>query len=344
MDALATPDTSIDGWTFHEACPPEWADHLSRCGGGFFHSPLGLLAGAPDSEPLFLEWRRDGRLMGIASGVQSPCRLSAKRPHWYFPTLPATVERGDATAALLALVECLKARNAAEVIVDSFAATWSPDALPRAIMTERREYTVPLTSTGEELVAGFTGHHRRNVARGNRVGWSLRTLRGAEAESLITSVHSTAVGRHARRGDRSRAQLPRALKYLTTDLSSAWGAVVFSAWDGDEPLSAALVGWGNGRAYYLIGGSTLMGYKTNASVWLHWKVMCALHAAGFSEYNLGGAGPVSPAMGGDDGNGLKKFKADYGAAPVPCTSARWVLRPVHMQMHRVGAWLNRLRF
>ena len=136
-------------------------------------------------------------------------------------------------------------------------------------MTERREYTVPLTSTGEELVAGFTGHHRRNVARGNRAGWSLRTLRGAEAESLIASVHSTAVGRHARRGDRSRVQLPRALKYLTTDLSSAWGAVVFSAWDVDEPLSAALVGWGNGRAYYLIGGSTLRGYKTNASVWLH---------------------------------------------------------------------------
>ena len=71
-----------------------WPEHLALCGGGLFHSPLGLRVGAPEGTPLFLELHRDNELAGLAVGVLHQCRMSIKPRHLYLPTLPALREAG----------------------------------------------------------------------------------------------------------------------------------------------------------------------------------------------------------------------------------------------------------
>ena len=343
MAAVPASDNANDGWIIRRACPPDWPRLVGLCGGNFFHTPMGLLAGAPDGPPLYCEWWREGRVVGIASGVQSRCRLSLRPRHVYLPTMPALVPQADADEALTAVVRVLAARGAADVIVDSFAAPLAaPLIAPQPIVIRRSEYIVSFEDGRSELLGRFTNHHRRIVNRGTRAGWTLRLLRGPDASSILATVHDSAVRRHARRGSRYQARMPAAAPLATTDLTAFWGAAVFSAWDGEVLLTAALVGWANRRAYYISGGSSETGYRLSAAVWLHWQIMMSLNDAGCSEYNLGGSGPLVPAS--DDGNesGLRRFKADFGGREAPCASARWELRPSHTRLHRVTSWLVRL--
>src|SRR5437879_6868057 len=45
-------------WITGSACPPDWWAHVERCGGGFFHTPPGLGAGAPAGEAVFAQLDR----------------------------------------------------------------------------------------------------------------------------------------------------------------------------------------------------------------------------------------------------------------------------------------------
>ena len=266
MAAVPASDNANDGWIIRRACPPDWPRLVGLCGGNFFHTPMGLLAGAPDGPPLYCEWWREGRVVGIASGVQSRCRLSLRPRHVYLPTMPALVPQADADEALTAVVRVLAARGAADVIVDSFAAPLAaPLAAPQPIVIRRSEYIVSFEDGRSELLGRFTNHHRRIVHRGTRAGWTLRLLRGPDASSILATVHDSAVRRHARRGSRYQARMPAAAPLATTDLTAFWGAAVFSAWDGEVLLTAALVGWANRRAYYISGGSSETGYRHSAA-------------------------------------------------------------------------------
>jgi lipid II:glycine glycyltransferase (peptidoglycan interpeptide bridge formation enzyme) len=109
-------------------------------------------------------------------------------------------------------------------------------------------------------------------------------------------------------------------------------------------LAAALVGWANRRAFYLIGGSTPAGYERDAAQWLHWRIMCALRVRGFAYYNLGGT-PSSAAQAGDPAHGLYRFKTGFGPEVVSCRSLGWTLSEGHARAHhlvgRLAAFLGR---
>src|SRR5205814_10641110 len=76
-------------WITRSACPPDWWAHVERCGGGFFHTPPGLGAGAPAGEAVFAQLLRGADVVGVAAGVRSQCRLRRRPRHVYFPTAPA---------------------------------------------------------------------------------------------------------------------------------------------------------------------------------------------------------------------------------------------------------------
>jgi len=324
-------------WMVASRCPRGWRALVERCGGSVFHSPAGLAAAAPPGTPIFAELYQGDQAAGIAVGVASRCRFGFKPRHLYFPTAPAVVEPSQREAALGALVDRLRAGGAAEIQFDSYDGSWQPEPRNGTTARDRLEYVVRLQSSRDDLASGCSKHHRRHVQRGERDGWELRTLDGERARDLLYAVQREASARASERGDPFAPALPE-VALTSPEGRSPWGITTWSAWHDQTPLAAALVGWANRRAFYLIGGSTRAGYERDAAQWLHWRIMCALADTGFTHYNLGGT-PASAVNPGDPSNGLHRFKIGFGAEVVSCRSVGWTLRPAHARAHRVVGWM-----
>lgn len=325
-------------WVMRRTCSLSWVNDLRRCGGGFFHSPLGVAAAAPAAQPVFLSLcTSDGESLGIAAAVRTRCRLGLRVRHWYLPTVPALAHGVPRDAALATLCEAVRAQGAAEVVLDSFDARWRPDRLVRGRPEALRlEYLVSLEPDPDELARRCHETHRRHLRRGEHRGWRLRTTEGAEAVSVLRAVRDAVSQRAGQRGDPFEAQLPlETLRRPVSDLAAPWGTATFSAWDGSVLLAAAWVGWANRRAIYLTGGSTAEGYRHSAAVWLHWRVMSLLAERGFNVYNLGGT-PASALQPEHPAHGLFRFKRGFGAEIIPQRGVRCALRAAHLLAHRVA--------
>ena len=324
-------------WVVASRCPRGWQALLEGSGGSLFHSPAGLAVAAPPGTPVFAELYQGSEPAGLAAGVASRCRFGSKPCHFYFPTVPAVVEPSQRDAALAALVAMLRAGGAVDIQFDSYDARWQPEPRASVNARDRLEYVVSLQGSRDELASRFSKHHRRHVQRGERDGWVLRTLEGEHARDVLSAVQREASARAAERGDPFAASLPEVV--LSSSVGQApWGITTWSAWHDQTPLAAALVGWANRRAFYLIGGSTPAGYEGDAAQWLHWRIMCVLADAGFTRYNLGGT-PASAVNPGDPAHGLYRFKTGFAAEVVSCRSVGWTLRPMHAQAHRVVRWV-----
>jgi Acetyltransferase (GNAT) domain len=330
-------------WLTQSQCPADWWIRVERCGGGFFHTPPGLDAGAPAGEPVFAQLWHGDEVVGVATGVRSRCRFGREPRHLYFPTVPALTGPPQGDEALGALVDTLRAEGAVEVTVDSFDAGWRPQVAigERVDSRDRVEYLVPLDADPDELARRCHKHHRRHLQNGMGQGWRFQALDGPEARAVLATVQQAAAVRAAGRGDPFQAMLPLAAG-AARDGAPHWGVATFSAWEGDAPLAAALVGRTPHRGYYLVGGSTPAGYACNAAIWLHWRIMCHLAEQGVSVYNLGGT-PASAELPSDPQHGLYRFKSGFGAQTISCRSVRWALGTAHLRAHRVASWLtNRL--
>jgi len=299
-------------------CPSDWSFQLQRCEAGFFHSPLGIQTAAPLGEPLFAQLLRGEEVVGVAAGVRSGCRLSFRRCHYYFPTLPALADLHHPDEVLFALVRVLRSHGAAEVIFESFDARWEPRMTTRRTRP-RQEYVVSLEIPLSEQAARLGTTHRRHLRRGVKEGWTVRLLHGEDARALLQEVPGAA----------TRSPAPA----LTAD----WGTEVYSAWHGATPLAAVLVGWANRRAYHVLSGSTAEGYRRSASAWLHWRIMGCLAEHGFTTYNLGGT-PASADRPQDPAHGLFRFKTGFGSKVVRCRGAQWIFGRAHAGAHEVAAW------
>jgi hypothetical protein len=314
-----SPHTSLDTvrWTIAKACPSSWSGDLERCGGGYFHSPAGLLAGAPSGDPLFLQlWDADN-VVGVGVAVRRRTRWGLAPPHVYLPSVPAVTARIAPERICAALIALLSA-DGSSVTMDSFGASSRPGVdLTFTPRVRRNEFLIPLGGTAEELAARCGSHHRRHLRRGERFGWTLRLLPRAEGAPLLLEVQRCAAERGMSRGEPFVQGSRDVALHAVDNIRQPWGLAIFSAWAGDVALAAAVVGYANGHAYYVAGGSTLKGYEHDASIWLHWRIGAALADAGFSSYNLGGV----PALASEPSHpmhGLHRFKTGFGSAPVEC--------------------------
>ena len=319
--------------------PAGWEAALAACGGSFFHSPHALEVSLPAGTPLYARLARGGETLAVALGVAASCRFSRRARHLRFATLPAAAPGVDRDGAAASLASFLAADGAAEVAMDSFDACAEAAPVAGSLPARpRREYVVPLDGGPDELLSRLARSHRRNARRGEDGGWQLRTLRGDEAATVLRAVQETASGRARQRGDGFPVGEPPAAVGRAASPERAWGLSTFAAFDGGAPLAAALVGWANGRVYYLMGGSTADGYRRNAAAWLHWRVMSLFAAHGCRAYNLGGV-PADAAREGHPSYGLHRFKEDFGAEIVACRGLRCETAPRHLWLHRAAARL-----
>jgi hypothetical protein len=326
-------------WVALDGCSPCWPDYLARCGGGFFHSPPGLLAGAPAGRLVAFQLVHDGEIRGVALGVGYRCRLS-QGLHLHFPSLPALHPSVSAPEALELLRSRLREMGAADCVFDSYETRWQPALERKEATTARLEYVVSLGQPASNRLAACASQHRRHITRGTRKRFVMRQLSGPAARTTLASVTREASERAASRGAGFSSDMPP-LAGAAGSVADQWGGGVFSAWSGDELLAAALIGWGNRRAFYVMGGSTPQGYASGAATWLHWSIMEHLAEHGFTAYNLGGT-PVGAPDAGDPAHGLFRFKTGFGARIWRCRGARFTLRPAHRRAHEVAHWLGSL--
>lgn len=340
------PGTPLVGptarWELSDTLPMGWSRLLREYGGGFFHTPAAVGVSLPAGEPVYARLLRDGATVGVALATAVTCRFGGR--HLHLATLPTLRAGEEPDAALRGLLSALAERfHAAEVCVDSFDAGWIPRPVEGAVEGRlRHEYRLPLCADPEALAARFGRAHRRHLARGEREGWTFRSLCGDEAAAVLHAVQSAASDRATRRGDPFVVGTPaEALRRHGAEPHRAWGIRTFAAYAGDELLAAVLAGWGGGRAFYLVGGSTPEGYRRSAAVWLHWRVMALLAAHGCAAYDLGGTS-ASAAAPSDPAHGLFRFKTGFGAEVVPCRGLRLELAPLHLRAHRAAAGATRI--
>ncbi len=337
LPPMAGPIRSLDRgvrdpqWRSRGACPQDWAAHLARLHGGFFHTPAGLRIGAPIGEPAFMTLEADSAVVGLAAGVWTSCRLSRHARHFYAPTLPALSAAVPPEVALCAWRECLEARGAADATVDSYDAGVALADAMGPLAARRQEYVVSLTPGRAGLLDDCAETHRRHIRGGERAGWTLRALAGAEAMPALEAVRAV----EAQRG----WDLRRWCEDLEDLRRHDWGATVFTAWNRTTLLAAALVGWSSDRAYYVAGGSTPEGYRESAAAWLHWRIMTILAESGLTTYNLGGTSAAA-ADPHDTSHGLYRFKRGFGATIVACRGLMWRFGPAHLALHRAARWLS----
>ncbi len=325
-------------WLLDTECPPDWVAQLVRFGGGFFHSPVGLAVSKPEGAPLFARLLLGGEVAGIALGAEVKCRFGRVARHAYLPTLPALICLGRRDEALTMLAEALRERGAAEVIFDSFDARWQPGpSLPAPEHEPRQEYLLSLDGADDPatLARGFEEHHRRAASRGERAGWTMRSLSGRDAWALLWLVQMSAAKRQAAQSGGFPMAVPDEVLTTRPDPAAPWGLETFSAWDGPTILAGALVGWAGDRAFYVMGGSTPDGYRAAASVWLQWRIMSLLIERGCRNYSLGGS-PAGAAASEHPAHGLYRFKTGFGTAVLPCRGARWEYRRGHLFTHDVA--------
>jgi len=273
-------------------------------------------------------------VVGITAGVWGACRLSRRARHFYAPSLPALVNPGQGDRALETWGTYLRESGAAEAVFDSFDARWRPaSATDGEPSPDRVEYLVPIDVDPAAQTARCADTHRRHIRRGEREGWRILQLEGADGLRALDSVRATAAERATLRGNGfSVAPLEVRVASPEVRAASGWGAETYGAWAGETLLAAALVGWANRRAFYIMGGSSPDGYRCSAAVWLHWKIMHQLAARGCSVYNLGGTlpganDPASPS------NGLYRFKTSFGADCVTRRGTRWQFHRLHLAVH-----------
>jgi hypothetical protein len=331
--SISTMVRHMTAWRMDAELPSDWSECLERTGGGFFHSPPGLLAGAPAGEPIYARYVRGGEVCGVALGVRTSCRLSGRPRHAYFPTWPLFRDESYRRMAQTRMAAQLREQGIAEVRWDSFdqgSTTFS------ATVPTRREYVVALRTVDDALVWPESAHHRRAVRRGDKEGWVIRELEGAAASIALSQVMELVSERAAERGTPIAPVLPRVI--TTPGLPSpAWSSGTFAAMDGETLLAAVLLGIGGRRVYYVMGGATGTGYSKGASTWLHAHLITRFAAEGYTHYNMGGV-PVSAADPADPSHGLHRFKSGFGATIVPCAGDRWILQAGHQRKHDLIGW------
>lgn len=333
-------------WDVTETAPAGWSGHMRACGGTYFHSPAVVEADRDRSDAWFALLRSGGDVAGISVACPRGCRLSLRRRHATLPSLPAVREPpvGDYPDLLASLASRLADRGISALEIGSYGAG-ERSSLPAdgsrgwAAGRERLEYRLPLDGPDGARLPTMSSHHRRYVRQGENAGFELRILEGRDALGALERVLTEAAARSREGGDGFRPPSLPSPEVFRPPSPGRWGGSVFAAFDGSDLLSAAFLGWGGGKAFYVSGGSTSAGYNAKAAFWMHPAIARDLAGRGFRRYNLGG----TPADAEDDEHpqhGLYRFKSGFGADRIRCRDGTCRLDRAHLALHGLARRLS----
>jgi len=209
--------------------------------------------------------------------------------------------------------------------VDTYAAPEGkiPSLPGETSRRERLEYVLDLGK--KNLRADVSSNHRRNIARAEKAGLTIRRTHDLADCSKHVSLMTASLERRARRDEQVGLDDHSALAFA---LLTSGAGELFLALDGDEALSSLLVLRSRSGAYYQSAGTSPRGMEVGASPFLICSVAGLLRQQGLQSFNLGGASPES--------TGLRRFKEGFGAREVKLEAASFCPRPALQRQLRAA--------
>lgn len=225
-----------------------------------------------------------------------------------------------------------RSQHVAEVEIDSYGShsvtlpAWSAPSQLR----ERTEWIVQLEDVAAPSLAS---NHRRNINKARKVGVTTTFTTDPSATDDHVRLMSASMQRRSARGESVPEVSARDTTYERALLASG-AARLYQAWHGDDVVSSLLVLVCVGGAYYQSAGTSPEGMEIGASTLLVSEAIRDLANDGKTVFNLGGAGPES--------EGLRRFKAGFGARPVTLTAATYqVASPMHRTLRTAIRMIRR---
>ncbi len=213
--------------------------------------------------------------------------------------------------------------HVAEIEIDSYGSArvglpvWSTPSTLR----DRTEWLVQLADAGELNLAS---NHRRNINKARKLGVTATHTTDQSATDAHVSLMNASMQRRSLRGE----SVPALAAHDTSDdraLLAAGAARLYQASYGGKVVSSLMVLVCAGGGYYQSAGTSPEGMEIGASTFLVSEAIRDLAHEGKTVFNLGGAGPES--------EGLRRFKAGFGAEPVALAAGVYqVASPMHERL------------
>ena len=183
-------------------------------------------------------------------------------------------------------------------------------------------------------------NHRRNIARAERASITIHATRAEAPCEIHAELMRASLARRTARGEQVNSngeEFSHTVQLVKTGAGTLFQAVLDSE---SEVLSSMLLLKAKRGAYYHSAGSSAKGMELGSSHLLVRHIAETLKAEGMLRFNLGGA----------DSEGLRRFKAGFGARAVELESAAFfltgrarrqvvnMLRAARGQLREMRAW------
>jgi Acetyltransferase (GNAT) domain len=218
--------------------------------------------------------------------------------------------------------------------VDTYASPAGTIPHLRGELARRSRCEHVLDLDGEDVLAGASTQHRRNVARAVKAGLYVRRTRETIASEQHLELIDASLARRADRGENVRGS---AQNTRSSALLASGAGELFQAIHENRVLSSVLVLRASEGAYYESAGTLPEGMKLGASSFLITQVAAILKHEGARVFNLGGATADDP--------GLLRFKTGFGTREVALEAASFCPRSaiqttVHTALRTGVGWIK----
>jgi GNAT acetyltransferase-like protein len=224
-----------------------------------------------------------------------------------------------------AVADFCRRMHVSELEVDTFGSLSStiPDLGHVLWRRPRVEFVLDLDRHSRNALAT---NHKRNLAKAERAGMTIRTTNTDAACKVHAELMKTSLARREALGEQVTSngeEFARTLQLVKTGAGTLFQTVRDSE---SEVLSSMLVLKAKRGAYYHSAGSSAKGMELGSSHLLVRTIAEMLKAEGILRFNLGGA----------HSEGLRRFKAGFGARAVELESAGFSLAGrAHRQVLKV---------
>jgi hypothetical protein len=318
-EAADAPERASFSWFEIGNDPTAW-DRLVEHGAQrmFNISPLlnAHATGGSSSAGVLLQQPGGGLLPMGALINKTPPRQSLK-----MLTFPALAATGD-PELVVALSEWLFTQNIKEIQLDSYTGGVEGYRLPASGVNtrDRLEFEWNLQASDEQRFRALRSNHKRKLRHLLTEPLELRKIERYRAEQMTRLRVQWGRRRAMPSGFRQVAGMYLYHRFLHRELTRPGVANLYGLYDAaGRLLSLAYMLEVDDIAFYMIGASSVEGYKINSSLRLFWDLAAFYSSRNYKLLNLGGV-PAEAISASHEEHGVLRFKAGFGIESTTRTS------------------------
>lgn len=271
-------------------------------------------------KPICFFFISDNKIVGLAGGLQIQSKhylLRAISKSLYFFSGPAVLNNDKDLS--LSCFKCLKTYAVQNGYISLSIGSYD---YPYELNVEkcglnkkiREEYIIDMRPNLENIRKRLKKGRKWEIKKAEKLGLRFSEATGSEAvKSLVTCLDSTKNRKTAKGfGTYSYYHMNYLSKKVIKKLLQGNNAHIYKVLKGDEIISSCLLVESRNRAYYLLAGSTTIGYELSGPSFLVWKLIEKLKNNGCQYFDLGGLPTDASA------SNLAQFKRSFGAEKRLC--------------------------